>query len=169
VWRITGLSHQPRRLPMRERKRPQGKSGGGPARWSNIPCVKAYRNHLPKGQRGIEFTIAPTPGKGSSLEACWYEGTSGVRINPFGFAKGRGVGRADDPRHAFAIAGDSAKIAATFGNRGCVPVKPKLQGFVHRLCRPAPLYISRGMASGDILLADRDPSPPRSKWGLGEC
>ena len=61
---------------------------GRPARWSNIPCVKAYRNHLPSGQRGIEFTtpVAPTPGCGSPFEAYWYAGSPGVRVNGFGFA-----------------------------------------------------------------------------------
>jgi hypothetical protein len=55
----------------------QVKSGeiwGRPARWSNIPSVKAYRQRIPPGERGVEFTtpVAPHPGSGSPYEARWY-------------------------------------------------------------------------------------------------
>ncbi len=65
-----------------------GEIWGLPARWSAIPCVKAYRPGLPAGQRGIEFTtmVIPTPGAGSPFEARWYQGTPGVRVNALGFA-----------------------------------------------------------------------------------
>jgi hypothetical protein len=51
-----------------------GEIWGKPARWSNIPSVKAYRNSIPAGQRGIEFDtpIAPQKGSGSPYEAKWY-------------------------------------------------------------------------------------------------
>ena len=47
---------------------------GKAARGSNIPSVKAYRNAIPTGQRGVEFTtpIAPQKGSGSPHEAKWY-------------------------------------------------------------------------------------------------
>lgn len=47
---------------------------------SNLPCVKAYRNSLPSGQRGVEFDtpVMPTSGRGSLLETRWYLGTAGV-------------------------------------------------------------------------------------------
>ncbi len=56
---------------------------GRPARnvaQSNLPSVKAYRNSLPNGQRGIEFDtpVNPTPNSGSPFEARWYDGTNGV-------------------------------------------------------------------------------------------
>ncbi len=48
---------------------------------SNLPCVKAYRNNLPQGRRGIEFDtqVHPTPGSGTPIEARWYLGTPGVQ------------------------------------------------------------------------------------------
>lgn len=51
-----------------------GEVWGRPARGSNIPSVKAYRNALPQGQRGIEFSTAVSPHKGSGTpyEARWY-------------------------------------------------------------------------------------------------
>ena len=41
---------------------------------SNLPCVKAYRNKLPIGQRGVDFetNVAPEPGSGAPNEARWY-------------------------------------------------------------------------------------------------
>jgi hypothetical protein len=55
---------------------------------SNLPCVKAYRNNLPSGQRGVDFDtpVGPTPGGGSPLDARWYDGTAGVlrRTDPAG-------------------------------------------------------------------------------------
>jgi hypothetical protein len=53
-----------------------GKPPGNTAQ-SNLPCVKAYRNSLPSGQRGIDFDtpVHPTPGGGSPLDARWYLGT----------------------------------------------------------------------------------------------
>ena len=47
---------------------------GRPARGSDIPSVKAYRNQLPPTDRGIEFTtrVSPHPGSGSPYEARWY-------------------------------------------------------------------------------------------------
>jgi hypothetical protein len=47
---------------------------GAAARWSNIPSVKAYRNSLPTGQRGIEFStiVLPQKGSGTPYEARWY-------------------------------------------------------------------------------------------------
>jgi hypothetical protein len=55
-----------------------------------IPCVKAYRGPLPLGTRGIEFTtaISPTKGSGTPYIAYWYAdgNTPGVAINSFGFA-----------------------------------------------------------------------------------
>ncbi len=51
-----------------------GEIWGLPARGSNIPSVKAYRNALPTGQRGIEFTtpVVPHIGSGTPYEARWY-------------------------------------------------------------------------------------------------
>ena len=50
-----------------------GEIWGRPARGSSIPSVKAYRNAMPSGQRGIEFSTAITPhGGGSPYEARWY-------------------------------------------------------------------------------------------------
>jgi hypothetical protein len=51
-----------------------GEIWGLPARGSNIPSVKAYRNALPTSQRGIEFNtpIAPQVGSGTPYEARWY-------------------------------------------------------------------------------------------------
>jgi hypothetical protein len=51
-----------------------GEIWGRPARGSDIPSVKAYRNALPAGQRGVEFTTAVLPQKGSGTpyEARWY-------------------------------------------------------------------------------------------------
>jgi hypothetical protein len=60
-----------------------GEIWGRPARGSSIPCVKAYRNPLPSGQRGIQFTtpVAPQSGSGSPIEARWYHPhTSGVLL-----------------------------------------------------------------------------------------
>jgi hypothetical protein len=47
---------------------------GKAARGSGIPSVKAYRNAIPVGQRGVEFTtpIVPHRGSGSPYEARWY-------------------------------------------------------------------------------------------------
>jgi hypothetical protein len=48
---------------------------------SDIPAVKAYRNNLPPGQRGVEFDtpVLPAKGSGTPLEARWYLGfTPGV-------------------------------------------------------------------------------------------
>ena len=50
---------------------------GAPARntsQSDLPCVKAYRNSLPVGQRGVEFEtpISPQRGSGTPIEARWY-------------------------------------------------------------------------------------------------
>jgi hypothetical protein len=55
---------------------------GRAASSSTIPAVKAYRNALPNGARGIEFEteIAPTAGSGNPHEARWYLGTPGVRL-----------------------------------------------------------------------------------------
>ena len=51
-----------------------GEIWGKEARGSNIPSVKAYRNHIPAGSRGIEFTtpVAPQRGSGTPYEARWY-------------------------------------------------------------------------------------------------
>lgn len=51
-----------------------GEVWGAAARGSSIPSVKAYRNQIPTGARGIEFTsnIAPAVGSGSPFEARWY-------------------------------------------------------------------------------------------------
>jgi hypothetical protein len=51
-----------------------GEVWGAPARGSDIPSVKAYRNSLPAGQRGIEFTtsVHPQKGSGTRYEARWY-------------------------------------------------------------------------------------------------
>jgi hypothetical protein len=51
-----------------------GEIWGRPARGSNIPSVKAYRNALPAGQRGVEFTttVLPQRGSGTPYEARWY-------------------------------------------------------------------------------------------------
>jgi hypothetical protein len=70
-----------------------GEIWGHPARWSSIPCVKAYRNGLPTGSRGLEFTtdVAPTPGSGSPFEAFWYQGTPGVTVNKLGLAVIKGT------------------------------------------------------------------------------
>ena len=47
---------------------------GTPARGSDIPSVKAYRNSLPAGQRGIEFMtpVHPQKGSGTPYETRWY-------------------------------------------------------------------------------------------------
>jgi hypothetical protein len=50
---------------------------GKPARntsQSDLPCVKAYRNSLPAGQRGVEFDtpVVPERGSGTPIEARWY-------------------------------------------------------------------------------------------------
>jgi hypothetical protein len=60
-----------------------GEIWGLPARGSNIPSVKAYRNVLPANRRGIEFVtpVAPTPGSGTPYEARWYYASPGVRLN----------------------------------------------------------------------------------------
>ena len=60
-----------------------GEIWGRPARGSNIPSVKAYRNTLPAGERGIQFTteIAPHVGSGTPYEARWYyPNTPGVLL-----------------------------------------------------------------------------------------
>ena len=51
-----------------------GEIWGGPARWSNIPSVKAYVGSLPPGAKGVEFTttVAPDPTSSTPLEARWY-------------------------------------------------------------------------------------------------
>lgn len=51
-----------------------GEIWGKPARWSDIPSVKAYRGTVPPGDRGIEFTtgVRAEKGSGSRLEAKWY-------------------------------------------------------------------------------------------------
>lgn len=56
-----------------------GKAASNTAQ-SNLPSVKAYRNSLPTGQRGVEFEtpVQPTSGRGSLYEIRWYDGTSGV-------------------------------------------------------------------------------------------
>jgi hypothetical protein len=59
-----------------------GEIWGAAARGSNIPSVKAYRNQLPAGQRGIQFTTAllPQQGSGTPYEARWYHpDTPGVQ------------------------------------------------------------------------------------------
>jgi hypothetical protein len=50
---------------------------GAPARntsQSDLPSVKAYRNSLPAGQRGVQFDtpVAPERGSGTPIEARWY-------------------------------------------------------------------------------------------------
>lgn len=61
-----------------------------PSIYGIIPSVKAYRGPLPSRTRGIEFTtaIAPTKGSGTPYIAYWYAdgSTPGVTINNFGFA-----------------------------------------------------------------------------------
>lgn len=63
-----------------------GEIWGRPARntsASDIPSVKAYRGSLPPGERGIDFTtaIAPHKGSGSPIEARWYyPHTEGVML-----------------------------------------------------------------------------------------
>jgi hypothetical protein len=58
-----------------------GELWGRASSTSTLPSVKAYRNDLPDGARGIEFetAIAPTPGSGTPHEARWYLGTNGVQ------------------------------------------------------------------------------------------
>lgn len=65
-----------------------GEIWGRPARGSNIPSVKAYRNQLPANRRGIEFItqVTPSKGSGSLFEARWYYGDPGVLQNSAGFA-----------------------------------------------------------------------------------
>ncbi len=61
---------------------------GGPAN-SSIPSAKAYRNFLPAGRRGIEFTTiaAPCAGHGTPFEARWYYPQNPmVRRNSLGYA-----------------------------------------------------------------------------------
>lgn len=52
---------------------------GKAARMNGIPSVKAYRNTMPAGQRGIEFTtfVSPTSGSGTPIEARWYPPSPG--------------------------------------------------------------------------------------------
>lgn len=60
-----------------------GEIWGRVARGGQNPCVKAYRNAMPNGSRGIEFTtqIAPHPGAGSPFDARWYHPeTPGVQL-----------------------------------------------------------------------------------------
>lgn len=63
---------------------------GSPSIYGVIPCVKAYRGPLQSGTRGIEFTtaIVPTKGSGTPNIAYWYAdgSTPGVAINSLGFA-----------------------------------------------------------------------------------
>src|SRR5260221_2584658 len=62
---------------------------GRPAGLSNLPCVQAYKGHLPTGWRGIEFTtpIAPVPSHCTPWEARWYANyCAGVNVNAQGFA-----------------------------------------------------------------------------------
>ena len=56
-----------------------GKPPGNTAQ-SNLPCVKAYRNSRPSGQRGIDFDtpFIPLPAAAVPLDARWYLGTNGV-------------------------------------------------------------------------------------------
>src|SRR5260221_11867275 len=54
-----------------------------------LPCVQAYKGHLPTGWRGIEFTtpIAPVPSHCTPWEARWYANyCAGVNVNAQGFA-----------------------------------------------------------------------------------
>ena len=77
------LESQTQRPDVAKRQEASGEVWGRPARGSSIPSVKAYRNALPSGRRGIEFTtpISPTPGSGSPYEARWYYGhTPGVTM-----------------------------------------------------------------------------------------
>lgn len=56
---------------------------GRPARFSDIPCVKAYRGALQPKTRGIEFTtpIAPDHRSSSPFEVRWYyPDTPGVEL-----------------------------------------------------------------------------------------
>ena len=63
-----------------------GEIMGKGARPSGLPSVKAYRNTIPAGARGVEFdtSVAPTAGSGTPYEARWYEGTLGVRSATIG-------------------------------------------------------------------------------------
>jgi hypothetical protein len=62
---------------------------GLPARGSSLPSVKAYRDALPAGDRGVEFgtPIAVVKGHGTPWEARWYyHYTPGVTMNTQGYA-----------------------------------------------------------------------------------
>lgn len=63
-----------------------GQVWGKPARWSNIPSVKAYRGPLPDGARGIEFTTPTAPHIDNHPTLIrWLETTAGVSATSNGF------------------------------------------------------------------------------------
>jgi hypothetical protein len=51
-----------------------GEVWGREPRGSHFLVVQAYRNELPAGKRGIQFTtkVSPHRGSGTSFEARWY-------------------------------------------------------------------------------------------------
>src|SRR5688500_1649197 len=64
-----------------KRQEETGEIWGKPARWSDIPKVKAYTGPLPDGQSGIEFVTDVPPDVGSAPgEATWAGPRPGVRI-----------------------------------------------------------------------------------------
>jgi predicted amidophosphoribosyltransferase len=64
-----------------------GELWGQPARWSQLPSVKAYRGPLPTAARGIEFTTQVQPhAQTHPTLVQWYEADPGVsRGATFGF------------------------------------------------------------------------------------
>src|SRR3954453_16401886 len=71
-----------------QRQQISGELWRRPAWGSGIASVKAYRNLLPAGARGIEFVtpVVPSRGRGTPHEARWYIGDPGVAENAQGDA-----------------------------------------------------------------------------------